>query len=80
MFSLYKMKNQNILLASSKYNEVTVYDLSKKNVIKVIDNFQGLRAENNVEIYFLDDAEYEGSVLSLIENGESFIKRNNRMM
>ena len=37
MFSLYKMKNQNILLASSKYNEVTVYDLSKKNVIKVID-------------------------------------------
>lgn len=28
----------------------------------------------------LDDAEYEGSVLSLIENGESFIKRNNRMM
>lgn len=28
----------------------------------------------------LDDAEYEGSVLSLIENGEAFIKRNTKMM
>lgn len=28
----------------------------------------------------LDDAEYTGSVLSLIENGEAFIKRNARMM
>ena len=28
----------------------------------------------------LDDAEYSGSVLSLIENGEAFIKRNARMM
>lgn len=28
----------------------------------------------------LDDAEYSGSVISLIENGESFIKRNNRVM
>ena len=28
----------------------------------------------------LDDAEYSGSVLSLIENGEAFIKRNTRMM
>ena len=28
----------------------------------------------------LDDAEYEGSVLSLIENGEAFIKRNAKMM
>ena len=28
----------------------------------------------------LDDAEYSGSVISLIENGEAFIKRNVRMM
>ena len=28
----------------------------------------------------LEDAEYSGSVLSLIENGEAFIKRNARMM
>ena len=28
----------------------------------------------------LDDAGYSGSVLSLIENGEAFIKRNARMM
>ena len=28
----------------------------------------------------LDDAEYSGSVLSLIENGEAFIKCNARMM
>ena len=28
----------------------------------------------------LDDAEYEGSVISLIDNGEAFIKRNARMM
>lgn len=28
----------------------------------------------------LDDTEYSGSVLSLIENGEAFIKRNARMM
>ena len=28
----------------------------------------------------MDDAEYSGSVLSLIENGEAFIKRNARMM
>uniref|UniRef100_UPI004025ABF6 ATP-binding protein n=1 Tax=Gemmiger formicilis TaxID=745368 RepID=UPI004025ABF6 len=28
----------------------------------------------------LDDAEYSGSVLSLIENGKAFIKRNARMM
>lgn len=28
----------------------------------------------------LDDAEYEGSVLSLIDNGEAFIKRNTKMM
>ncbi len=28
----------------------------------------------------LDDAEYSGSVLSLIENGEAFIKRNARIM
>lgn len=28
----------------------------------------------------LDDTEYEGSVLSLIENGEAFIKRNAKMM
>lgn len=28
----------------------------------------------------LDDAEYTGSVISLIENGESFIKRNDKMM
>lgn len=28
----------------------------------------------------LDDAEYDGSVLSLVENGEAFIKRNVRMM
>ena len=27
-----------------------------------------------------DDAEYEGSVISLIENGEAFIKRNAKMM
>lgn len=27
----------------------------------------------------LDDAEYSGSIISLIENGESFIKRNNRV-
>ena len=27
-----------------------------------------------------DDAEYEGSVISLIDNGEAFIKRNARMM
>ena len=28
----------------------------------------------------LDDAEYEGSIISLIENGENFIKRNSKMM
>ncbi len=28
----------------------------------------------------LDDAEYSGSIVSLIENGEAFIKRNSRMM
>ena len=28
----------------------------------------------------LDDAEYSGSVISLIENGEAFVKRNARMM
>lgn len=28
----------------------------------------------------LDDAEYSGSIISLIENGEAFIKRNSRMM
>lgn len=28
----------------------------------------------------LDDAEYEGSVISLIDNGEAFIKRNTKMM
>ena len=28
----------------------------------------------------LDDAEYDGSVISLIDNGEAFIKRNARMM
>lgn len=28
----------------------------------------------------LDDMEYEGSVLSLIENGEAFIRRNSKMM
>ena len=28
----------------------------------------------------LDDAEYEGSIISLIENGENFIKRNAKMM
>ena len=28
----------------------------------------------------LDDAEYSGSVISLIENGEAFIKRNDKMM
>lgn len=28
----------------------------------------------------LDEAEYSGSVISLIENGEAFIKRNTRMM
>lgn len=28
----------------------------------------------------LDEAEYEGSVISLIENGEAFIKRNTKMM
>lgn len=28
----------------------------------------------------LDDAEYSGSVISLIDNGEAFIKRNTRMM
>ena len=28
----------------------------------------------------MDDAEYSGSVISLIENGEAFIKRNVRMM
>ena len=28
----------------------------------------------------LDEAEYEGSVISLIENGEAFIKRNAKMM
>ncbi|MDO4269211.1 MAG: ATP-binding protein, partial [Eubacteriales bacterium] len=28
----------------------------------------------------LDDAEYSGSILSLVENGEAFIKRNVRMM
>lgn len=28
----------------------------------------------------LDDAEYAGSVISLIDNGEAFIKRNTRMM
>lgn len=27
-----------------------------------------------------DDAEYAGSIISLIENGEAFIKRNNKMM
>ena len=29
------------------------------NVIKIIDNFKEIRAENNVEIYFLEDAAYE---------------------
>lgn len=28
----------------------------------------------------LDDAEYEGSIISLIDNGEAFIKRNAKMM
>ena len=28
----------------------------------------------------LDDAEYSGSVISLIDNGEAFIKRNAKMM
>lgn len=28
----------------------------------------------------LDEAEYEGSVISLMENGEAFIKRNAKMM
>lgn len=28
----------------------------------------------------LDDVEYEGSVISLIDNGEAFIKRNTKMM
>jgi len=28
----------------------------------------------------LDDAEYEGSIISLIENGKNFIKRNSKMM
>lgn len=28
----------------------------------------------------MDDAEYSGSIISLIENGEAFIKRNSRMM
>ena len=28
----------------------------------------------------LDDGEYSGSVISLIENGEAFIKRNNKVM
>ena len=28
----------------------------------------------------LDDAEYSGSIISLIENGEAFIKRNNRVI
>lgn len=28
----------------------------------------------------IDDAEYSGSIISLIENGEAFIKRNNRVM
>lgn len=28
----------------------------------------------------MDDAEYSGSIISLIENGEAFIKRNNRVM
>ena len=28
----------------------------------------------------LDDAEYDGSIISLIENGENFIKRNAKMM
>ena len=28
----------------------------------------------------IDDAEYEGSIISLIENGETFIKRNSRLM
>lgn len=28
----------------------------------------------------LDDAEYSGGIISLIENGEAFIKRNNRIM
>ena len=28
----------------------------------------------------LDDAEYEGSIISLIENDENFIKRNSKMM
>ena len=28
----------------------------------------------------LDDAEYEGSVISLIDNGEAFIRRNTKMM
>ena len=29
------------------------------NIIKIIDNFQGIKANSNVEIYFLEDAQYE---------------------
>ena len=34
------------------------YDASG-NALKIINNFKGIRAENNVEIYFLEDARYE---------------------
>lgn len=36
--------------------------------------------KNGGTIDAFDEAEYAGSVLSLIENGETFIKRNTRMM
>lgn len=41
--------------------------------------WNGLNKSNGI-LDAIDDAEYEGSVLSLIENGEAFIKRNAKMM
>lgn len=41
--------------------------------------WNGLNKSNGI-LDAIDDVEYEGSVLSLIENGEAFIKRNAKMM
>ena len=73
-----QMDMENLIGETTEYDKKAALEVKKpKSWCKSVSAFANTLGG---AIDALDDAEYSGNVLSLIENGEAFIKRNARMM
>ena len=73
-----QMNMENLIGETTEYDKKAALEVKKpKSWCKSVSAFANTLGDT---MDALDDAEYSGSVLSLIENGEAFIKRNARMM